>query len=69
MSKYSTKDPNYDVVDIPAVIKAKITLLAEAADEYAFAGSHAPESQGELRDQFFAARHDLEQTIKTCLER
>lgn len=66
--KYQTNDPNYRV-DIPAPIKAKITKLAIAAETFAFAGAAPPEDMDGLADEFFTARRDLEQTIKTYLDR
>lgn len=63
------RDPNYQVDGLPPSIKGKVTELAEASMNYAFVGAADPLDMPGIEEAFHIARHDLERTVKTLLDR
>jgi hypothetical protein len=61
-------DPNYHV-DIPAPIKAMITRFETSHRDYSFIGMAMVEDHEAIEEEYKWARRNLEQTIKTYLDR
>jgi len=64
------RDPNYQVDGLPPAIKGKVTEMISAAFDYAFIGTYEnADAREAIEEGFHVARHDLERTIKTYLDR
>ena len=62
------QDPNYRVEGVPRGIRALITRFDEAAQEYAFIGSHDLDTRAGTEEAYQIARHNLERGIVNKIE-
>lgn len=68
--KVPARDPNYQVDGLPPAIKGKVTEMISAAFDYAFRGTLEDDDAFDAAvEGLHIARHDLERTIKTHLDR
>ena len=62
-------DPQYRVDGLPRQIRAKTTQLIDASRKLAFVSNLAPHERHAIREEYLKSRYNLEQTIKTLLDK